>query len=103
MAHTRQKLAEFDPVWARIAQEAEAAVSDEPLLGGLVHSSVLHHGTFESALAYRISLKLTSNEMPEQILREICDMALDADDMIGLAARADIVAVTDRDPSCDRF
>jgi serine O-acetyltransferase len=103
VAHTKSKLAEVDPVWGRISREAEAAVSDEPLLGGLVHSSVLHHGTFESALAYRISLKLTSNEMPEQILREICDMALDADDMIGLAARADIVAVTDRDPSCDRF
>jgi len=103
VAHTRSKLAEIDPVWGQIAREAEAAIADEPLLGGLIHSSVLHHGTFESALAYRISLKLTSNEMPEQILREICDMALDADDMIGLAARADIVAVNDRDPSCDRF
>ncbi|WP_297774305.1 serine O-acetyltransferase [uncultured Roseovarius sp.] len=103
MAHTRQKLAEFDPVWARIAQEAKAAIAEEPLLGGLVHSSVLHHDTFESALAYRISLKLTSNEMPEQILREICDKALDSDSAIGLAARADIVAVSDRDPACDRF
>ena len=103
MAHTKTKLAEFDPVWARIAREAEAAISDEPLLGGLIHSNVLHHGTFEPALAYRISLKLTSNEMPEQILREICDMALNSDESIGLAARADIVAVNDRDPACDRF
>ena len=103
MAHTKTKLAEFDPVWARIAREAEAAISDEPLLGGLIHSSVLHHGSFEQALAYRLSLKLASTEMPEQILREICDKALAADDDIGLAARADIVAVNDRDPACDRF
>ena len=103
MAHTRTKLAELDPVWAQIAQEAKTAISDEPLLGGLIHSSVLHHGTFESALAYRISLKLASNEMPEQILREICDKALASDPDIGLAARADIVAVNDRDPACDRF
>jgi serine O-acetyltransferase len=96
-------LAELDPVWGQIAQEAKAAIADEPLLGGLIHSSVLHHGTFESALAYRISLKLTSNEMPEQILREICDKALASDPSIGLAARADIVAVNDRDPACDRF
>jgi serine O-acetyltransferase len=99
----KTKLAEFDPVWIQIAQEARAAIADEPLLGGLIHSSVLHHGSFESALAYRISLKLASPEMPEQILREICDKALAAESAIGLAARADIVAVRDRDPACDRF
>ena len=103
MAHTKTKLAEVDPVWARIARESEAAIADEPLMGGLIHSSVLHHGGFEAALAYRISLKLASAEMPEQILREICDKALAADDRIGLSARADIVAVCDRDPACDRF
>lgn len=103
MAKTHSKLAEFDPVWAQIASEAKQAIADEPLLGGLIHSSVLHHDTFESALAYRISLKLTSNEMPEQILREICDKALSTDTDIGLSARADIVAVNDRDPACDRF
>ncbi|MBC7132330.1 MAG: serine O-acetyltransferase [Roseovarius sp.] len=103
MPHIKTKLAEFDPVWVQIAQEARAAIAEEPLLGGLIHSSVLHHGSFESALAYRISLKLASPEMPEQILREICDKALASDSCIGLAARADIVAVRDRDPACDRF
>jgi serine O-acetyltransferase len=68
----KTKLAAFDPVWVQIAQEARAAIADEPLLGGLIHSSVLHHGSFESALAYRISLKLASPEMPEQILRYRC-------------------------------
>ena len=103
MAETRTHLAELDPVWARIKQEAVEAVSEEPLLGGLVHSSILHHKTLESALAYRISLKLASNEMPEQILREICDMGYADDAELGVAARADIVAVNDRDPACDRF
>ncbi|MBZ0123999.1 MAG: serine O-acetyltransferase [Roseovarius sp.] len=83
--------------------EAEEAVEHEPLLGGVVHSSILHHRTLESALAYRVSMKLTSNEMSEQILREICDAAYAADKAIGVAARADIVAVEDRDPACDRF
>ncbi|MCZ7675982.1 MAG: serine O-acetyltransferase [Roseovarius sp.] len=103
MAETRTKLAELDPVWARIRTEAEEAVEHEPLLGGVVHSSILHHRTLESALAYRVSMKLTSNEMSEQILREICDAAHAADSAIGVAARADIVAVEDRDPACDRF
>ncbi|GAB4283398.1 MAG: serine O-acetyltransferase [Roseovarius sp.] len=103
MVETRVKLAELDPVWERIRKEAEEAVSQEPLLGGMVHSSILHHKTFESALAYRVSMKLTSKEMSEQILREICDAALAADSAIAAAARADIVAVNDRDPACDRF
>ncbi|MFN3209683.1 MAG: serine O-acetyltransferase [Roseovarius sp.] len=103
MAETHAKLAELDPVWARINTEATAAIKDEPLLGGLIHSSILHHKTIESALAYRTSMKLASNEMAEQLLREICDMAYADDPELGQAARADIVAVYDRDPACDRF
>jgi len=103
MAETRAKLAELDPVWGRIRTEAGEAIEYEPLLGGVIHSSILHHKTLESALAYRISLKLASTEMPEQILREICDAAYKADPSLAVAARADIVAVHDRDPACDRF
>ncbi len=103
MAETRAKVAELDPVWARIMREAEEAVAGEPLLGGLVHQSVLHHPTIERALGYRISLKLASGEMSEQILREICDEAYGDDPELALAARADIVAIWERDPACHRF
>ena len=41
--------------------------------------------------------------MSEQILREIADQAYRSDPSLGAAARADIVAVTDRDPACHRF
>ncbi|MDQ2092541.1 serine O-acetyltransferase [Rhodalgimonas zhirmunskyi] len=92
-----------DPVWHRIVLEAERAVHEEPLLGGLIHSSVLYHGTLERALAYRISMKLGSPEMQEQLLREICDEAYSSDPEIAIAARADITAVHDRDPACHRF
>ena len=103
MAETRQKLQSLDPVWARICEEAHAAIASEPLLGGLVHSSLLHHPTLERALAYRFSLKLASGEMSEQILREIADEAYASDPTLGQAARADVVAVFDRDPACHRY
>ena len=103
MAHSNPKLAEIDPVWAQITEEARAAIAAEPLLGGLIHGSLLHHEKLESALAYRFSQKLASPEMSEQILREITDEAYAADPWLGEAARADIVAVFDRDPACDRF
>ncbi|HPE26243.1 serine O-acetyltransferase [Albidovulum sp.] len=103
MAERKPKVASVDPVWTHICEEARAAVRDEPLLGGLIHSGVLHHPTLERALAYRFSLKLASGEMSEQILREIADEALATDPGIGQAARADCVAVYDRDPACHRF
>lgn len=103
MPKTKTKLAQIDPVWNRILTEAEKAVSDEPMLGGLIHSSVLHHGSIECALAYRTALKLGSGEMSEQLIREICDEAYGDDPALALAARADIMAVFDRDPACHRF
>jgi serine O-acetyltransferase len=103
MAETRMKLAEVDPVWARIAREADEAVAQEPLLGGMVHYSILHHPTIERALSYRISLKLANGEMSEQIIREICDEAYSAEPDLAHAARADITATYERDPACHRY
>jgi serine O-acetyltransferase len=103
MARSRAQLASVDPVWTRITEEAEAALREEPLLGGLIHSSILHHESLERALAYRIALKLASGEMGEQLLREIAEAAFAADPGLGQAARADIVAVYERDPACHRF
>lgn len=103
MADTRAKVATVDPVWQRVREEADAAIAREPLLGGMIHSSLLHHATMERALAYRFSMKLASREMSEQILREIADEAYQADPSLGQVARADLVAVLDRDPACHRY
>ncbi|MEL6521497.1 MAG: serine O-acetyltransferase [Pseudomonadota bacterium] len=103
MAERQTNFVAIDPVWTQICDEARSAVVDEPLLGGLIHSSLLHHRTLERALSYRISMKLSSGEMSEQILREIADEAYQAEPGIGQSARADLVAVHERDPACDRL
>lgn len=103
MVETREKLMKIDPVWSQIRDEAEEAVAKEPLLGGLVHSSILHHESLECALAYRTALKLESGEMSAQLVREICDAAYRDAPELAQAARADIAAVYDRDPACHRF
>ncbi len=103
MPEIRKHLAELDPVWRRITGEAQDAVRNEPLLGGVLHGCILHHQTLEAALAYRVAQKLVSGEMSEQILREIADEAHRRDPSLAAAARADIVAVFDRDPACHRF
>ena len=103
MPDPKPSLARLDPVWDRVCTEARQAVADEPLLGGVMHGSVLHHPTMERALAHRFAFKLTSSELSEQILREIADEAYAADASLGEAARADLVATHDRDPACHRF
>jgi serine O-acetyltransferase len=103
MAEIKAKLSSVDPVWRRVCDEAVEAIKAEPLLGGLIHSSLLHHSSMERALAYRFSLKLASGEMSEQILREIADEAYAAEPDLGQAARADLMAVFERDPACHRF
>ncbi|MCA8882335.1 MAG: serine O-acetyltransferase [Rhodobacteraceae bacterium] len=93
----------FDPVWAQVTEEAQAAIRDEPLLGGLIHSGILHHPSLERALSYRMSMKLASSEMPDQLIREFIDEAFAQDPEIEAAARADLVAVYERDPACHRM
>ncbi|RPE71301.1 serine O-acetyltransferase [Pacificibacter maritimus] len=103
MAKIRAKLSELDPVWTQIIGEAHDAVDAEPLLGGLIHGCILHHSTLEDALAYRLAQKLASADMSEQLLRELIDQAYADDPTLGQSARADIVAVFDRDPACHRY
>ncbi|MEL6572285.1 MAG: serine O-acetyltransferase [Pseudomonadota bacterium] len=103
MVQQTSTIAEVDPVWHRITNEAEAAITQEPLMGSLIHAGVLHHAGFADALAYRIAMKLASREMSEQILRETLDAAYAAEPDLVSAARADLVATYDRDPACHRL
>ena len=103
MSQARPSVRNVDPVWERICSEAEEAIRAEPLMGGLIHSGVLHHPTLERALSYRISLKLASGEMSEQILREIADEAYADDPELVASVRADLAAVFERDPACHRL
>ena len=103
MQETRLHPVLIDPVWDRISAEAEAAVAREPLMGGLIHSTVLHHSSLEKALSYRIAAKLASNEMSMLVLREVADDAYASDPSLVEAARADLMAVLERDPATHRL
>jgi serine O-acetyltransferase len=103
MAKTHPRIAPVDPVWDRITEEAHEAVRTEPLMGGLVHACILHHRTLDKALSYRIAAKLSSNEMSMVLLREIAEEAYAAAPELVEAARADLVAVYERDPACHRL
>ncbi|PIE11550.1 MAG: serine O-acetyltransferase [Rhodobacterales bacterium] len=94
---------EPDALWTRIREEAASAIAAEPLIGGVLHACILHHDTLDCALAYRLATKLASADMSEQILREIADEAYAADPALIHAARADLMAILERDPACHRL
>lgn len=103
MAEIRTNITEIDPVWDQITEEARQAVTDEPLIGGFVHACILHHKSLDRALSYRVAAKLASNEMSMVVVREIVEEAYASDPTLVEAARADLVAVYERDPACHRL
>src|ERR687892_396294 len=98
--HAVEKL---DPVWARIRDEAEAVVRNEPEIGTFIYSSILHHDTLETAVVHRVAERLDHTDVSAELIRQAYTDALEAESKIGEAFRADIVAVFDRDPATDRF
>jgi serine O-acetyltransferase len=100
MDQTAPKLASHDPVWHSIRQSAIALAGEEPILGSVVHASVLNQSRFEDALNYILAQRLGTEEAPAMLLRQVFDAVIAADPDIGVAARTDLAAVCDRDPAC---
>ncbi|MFK7877442.1 MAG: serine O-acetyltransferase [Paracoccaceae bacterium] len=103
MAYTQTNISTLDPVWTQIRSEAQAAVTDEPLMGGFIHACILHHQSIDRALSYRVAAKLASNEMSMVVVREIVEDAYERAPDLVEAARADLAAVFERDPACHRL
>ena len=103
MAIPKPNVSSVDPVWDQITAEARQATQDEPLMGGFLHACVLHHKALDKALSYRIAAKLASNEMSMVVVREIVEEAYAAESALVRAARADLVAIYERDPACHRL
>ena len=39
----------IDPVWDQLVIEAQYGLEQEPLLGSMIHSTILHHSSLEQA------------------------------------------------------
>lgn len=95
-------LAQLDPVWARLRQEAEAVRAGEPSLAGLVLATVLQQKSLEDAVAHRISERLDHPDLSASLIRQAFDEFAAKQPAYLDSVRADIMAVLDRDPACDR-
>ncbi|MCI0468390.1 MAG: serine O-acetyltransferase [Beijerinckiaceae bacterium] len=84
-------------------QEAEDAFSRERALGPLFVNSILNRPSFEDAVIHRISARLGSETVPSYLIHDVFGLAAASDAAIGAGFRADIAAVLERDPACERL
>jgi serine O-acetyltransferase len=92
-----------DPAWDRLRAEAEVMVREEPALAGFALSTILNQPSLEAAVVHRIAWRLGHPALSADLLEQVYLEALEAEPAIGEAFRADIMAVVDRDPACNRY
>ena len=103
MAATVEKLANVDPIWAAMREQAQSQAAREPALASFLHAAVLKHSRLEDALSYHLAKKIGSDDVSPMLTREIFEEATGTDPAIGQAARADLSAVFERDPACHSY
>ena len=94
---------QHDELWQTIRREAECDAKTEPLLASFLHATVLKHRSLERAVSLNLAQHLSSETLAAIHLREVIDEALTTEPAIGHALRADLAAVRDRDPACDKL
>ena len=92
-----------DSLWQRLRREADEAYERAPMLAPLFLDSVINQPTFESAVFHRVGARLKNDVISLPLIIRAFQQALEAEPDISLALRADITAVYERDPACDRF
>ncbi len=92
-----------DPIFARIRVEAEDAAARDPALASFLMTAILNHDTLEHAIINRVAERLDHGDMPGALIRQAYEDLIPRDVSIGVAFRADLIAVADRDPACLRM
>jgi serine O-acetyltransferase len=90
-------------LWERLRHEAQDVLAREPVLATLLLTAVLDRHSFEDAVIHRLAQRLANNAVSAPLIVDGFARTLDADPEIAKAFRADIAAVVDRDPACERL
>ncbi|GLC36489.1 hypothetical protein PLESTB_000153800 [Pleodorina starrii] len=92
-----------DQLWARIREEAQLDAASEPALASNLYSTILAHSNIEKSMAFLLANKLAWPTMLGMQLMRLIQDAYDDDSELMDACLADLQAVYDRDPACDRY
>jgi serine O-acetyltransferase len=103
LVHPDQAAAFTDALWAQLRQEAEEAYEREPKLASLFFDSILNQPSFEAAVFHRVAARLKNDTISLPLIVQAFSKAAEDDGCFVEAAKADIAAVLDRDPACNRL
>jgi serine O-acetyltransferase len=92
-----------DALWSHVRKEAENVLSHEPALATLLVSAILNRSSFEEAVSHRVAARLGAAAIPAEMIVDAFAQAINSDPDIGAAFRADIAAIVERDPACNRL
>ena len=86
-----------------LRQEAEDVVREEPALGGFIYATILSKDRLYEDGVPRLAQRLDHSDVDAGLIAETFTQALADRPELGLAFRADLAAVYDRDPACVRY
>jgi len=92
-----------DPVWIRLCLECEDIAQNEPVLRRFVDRAILSHSDFGQAVAGLLAIKLGGAEVNSEDLASVFGEAIGSGQGIVASAKADLLAIVDRDPACHRL
>ena len=99
----QRKVETVDPIWQTSRDEAENAMQVEPGLGSFIYATVLSHDTLEEAVCHRLARRLDNADVDNHLIIRLFQKVLDRNPDLGTIFRADLGAVRDRDPACNRY
>jgi serine O-acetyltransferase len=99
----RPGVAAVDPIWEKVRREADNVVASEPALAGFVYATILSKDRLEDAVCHRLAQRLNHSDVDAGLIAETFGQVLADHPELGRAFRADLAAVYDRDPACNRY
>lgn len=96
-------IASIDPIWHAIRREAEESIEREPELASLFFEGILNYRSLERALGYRVAQRLGGPTLSGDGIQQAFQAAFRDDSALSGKLRADLAAVYDRDPACERY
>ena len=93
----------LDPLWYAVRREAEKAVRAEPDIASFLYASVLNHDGLDAVITSRVAERLDHPDISAEMIRQAFAEAFQAEPGLSEIIRADLAAVHDRDPACNRY
>ncbi len=98
-----ERPSQVDPIWFEIRREAEQIVAADPAVASFVYATVLNHERLEDAVIDRIAGRLGDDVVSSEDIRRAFEEVVRHQADLGQIIRADLAAVFDRDPACERM